>query len=194
MGNLVVNYAKKSQALLASGMIICVVLRPEFFFSLDQGGVSNYGTLPITVFPYSVALLGCAYYMARSAQLLPRHNQRLVDANRIIHIVSMFFLILLFSTYTYQYSLLLTYVHQIISIMAIIILLLAGLWMYRYIPRSGQTPNYYALALMIGVMLGFLTVIDIVRLLFTSQMLVAIGFGGLYMGFMKYLSLNLSEK
>ncbi len=44
------------------------------------------------------------------------------------------------------------------------------------------------LVLLVGAVLGFLTVIDVVRLLFTSQILIAIGFGSLYVNFIRCIS------
>ena len=178
------RYALLSQILLFAGSLVAVVLRPEFFFSLDQGGVSNYGVIPLTILPYTVALLGCGYYMMRSALSLPADNADLRDGRRVIFVVGVFYILMLLSTYPYQQSLVLTYVHQIISIMLVLIILLAGVWIYQQLLRMKAAQQRDIVVLLIGVVLGFLTVIDAVRVLFTAQIIVAIGFGRLYLHYM----------
>lgn len=170
------------------GALVCVALRPEFFFSLDQGGVSNYGVIPLTIFPYTLAMLGCGYFMMRSAFALPSDTHQLRDAGRIIFVVGLFFIFMLLSTYPYQQSLTLTYVHQIISIMIVLILLLSGAWMHVQLRRSNASRRVDIVILVSGFLLGFLTVVDALRLLFTAQIIIAVGFARIYLGFMSYFS------
>ena len=188
MYSLSIAFAKRSQVLLGSGFAVCILLRPEFFFSFDQGGISNYGTLAITVLPYTLSLLACAYFIAKSAQQLPSKSQLHLNTKQILYTVSVFFLLLLLSTYPYQISLLLTHIHQIISVMTTLILLIASAWIFKYIPKDKKKHKYSMLVLLVGAVLGFLTVIDVVRLLFTSQILIAIGFGSLYVNFIRCIS------
>ncbi len=184
MRNAAVTFATRSQLLLFAGMLISTVLQPEFFFSLDQGGISNYGVVLSTLPFYTFALLGCGYYMVRSALALPKTDETARDGRRILMIVGYFFILMLVSTYPYQISLTLTYIHQIISNMTVLMMLLAGVWMYRQLPRGGNHV-YYLAALLFGVLLGLITIIDVVRLLFTAQIFVAIGFGGIYLRFIR---------
>lgn len=181
------RYARLSQILLLAGTLLSVALRPEFFFSLDQGGVSNYGVMPLTIFPYTLAMLGCGYFMMRSAFALSSDTPQLRDAGRIIFVVGLFYIFMLISTYPYQQSLALTYIHQIISIMMVLILLLSGLWMHVQLGRSNASSRGDIVVLIGGFLLGFLTFIDVVRLLFAAQIFFAVGFAKIYLHFMKQL-------
>lgn len=187
------RYAVLSQVLLFLGMVVATVIRPQFFFSFDQGGVSNYGTIPSTIVPYTVALLGCGYYMIKSAIALPAKSELLRSGKLVIHTVGIFFVLMLVSTYPYQQSLTLTYLHQIISNMTVLILLFAGVWLHKNTPVLSQKKHTFLVILISGVTLGFITVVDVVRLLFLAQVLVAVGFGGIYLRFIK-VHANVAKK
>jgi len=185
MNTVAFRYARLSQILLLVGALVSVALRPEFFFSLDQGGVSNYGVIPLTIFPYTLAMFGCGYFMMRSAFALPSDAHQLRDAGRIIFVVGLFYIFMLLSTYPYQQSLTLTYLHQIISIMMVLILLLSGVWMHVQLNRSNASSRVDIVILVSGFLLGFLTVVDVLRLLFTAQITIAVGFARIYLHFIK---------
>ena len=180
------RYARLSQINLAGWILLCIVLAPEFFFSFDQGGVSNHGVIALTALPYTLAFLSCSYFMFRSASKIPKNSKTSTELRLVINTVAVFFLLLLVSTYIFQINRALELAHQSISITTVALLYIVGWWFYKITNKNKISGKFLAVQ-SLGFLLAVLTMIDVVRLLFLAQIIFAVGFGGLYVNTIRRL-------
>jgi hypothetical protein len=64
-----VRQLRSALACLLIGIAICVIIKPHGLVA--NSGVSYYGTFRATILPYSLALLGSAWFFSRSAHFMP---------------------------------------------------------------------------------------------------------------------------
>lgn len=173
------RYAQYSQLNLAFWILVCTVLAPQFFLSFDQGGISNYGVIPLTIAPYSLGFLGCSYFMYRCARALPAGIQQGNRLRFVIKLVAIFFLLMLISTYTYQLTPMLSHMHQTISITTVIFQLAVGAWFVDLSGKDRVSIGFF-ITQSLGFFIGLLTFFAVINLLFIAQITIGIGFGGLF--------------
>lgn len=71
-----VRYVVYGQVCFYGGLLICAALRPAGLTA--NGGISYYGVYRETILPYTLALLGSAYFLIKTAELYKEPAQKVV--------------------------------------------------------------------------------------------------------------------
>lgn len=165
-----------SQLLLFAAIAVCTILMPQFFWSTDQGGMSNYGLHSRTLVPFLIGFGGCALFTCAAAVTLPKTMPHLRAVQASLWLIGLFGLVLAITTFTYKLSPLLNTFHvrgaQILAAVEGFV----GTWYALWLVKNHLNYIGYAI-LCVGLVLGILTVIGSVHLLFTAEFLASLGFG-----------------
>lgn len=164
------------QVMLFAAIFVCTALMPRFFFSADQGGMSNYGLHGRTIVPFLIGFGGCALLTCAAAAVLPRSTAHYRAVAVSLWLIGCFGLLLAVTTFTYKLSPLLNTLHirgaQILAAVEGIVGSWYALWLVR------DRINYVGYAILLaGLVLGVLTVFGILHVLFTAEFLASLGFG-----------------
>ena len=156
----------------ALGVAICVALHPGFVLKGNEGGISDYGVHLKTAVPYDLALicpaLGAylAATRARDSASLPRGLRTLLLAYTTLVVLT------LASTFGYTLDRPQRDLHVVVGSVLTLFEVVATLWMY------GQRHGDLALVLvqLAGFVLGALTIVGLIHLLFVSEIVTGASF------------------
>jgi hypothetical protein len=156
----------------AVGVAIAVALHPGFVLKSNEGGISDYGAHLKTAVPYVLALVSAAlgtYLAATRAQ----DSANLLRALRSVLLAYAVLVALsLVSTFGYTLDRPQRDVHVGVGSVLTIFEVVASLWMYR--ERRGDLP--LVLVQLVGFVLGLLTIVGLIHLLFVSEIVTGGGF------------------
>lgn len=171
------KYVLYAQVLFALGMAACTVLMPQFAFSRDQGGVSNYGVHSRTVAAFTVAFWGCGLLMLKAARALRRDSperQHSLTAD-VVGAVGWLILLTAITTYPYKINNFFDELHIWTSVILIVSELAAGTYLWR-LGRSAACNWLFGLQLA-GFCLTLLTFLGVLHVLFAGEVAAGLGFG-----------------
>jgi hypothetical protein len=156
----------------ALGIAIAVALHPGFVLKANEGGVSDYGVHLKTALPYDLALacaaLG-AYVAARHARdsaNLPRGLRRVLLAYATLVTLT------LASTFGYTLDRPQRDLHVGVGIALSVFEVVASWWMYR----EGRGELALVLVQLAGFVLGAVTIVGLIHLLFVSEIATGVSF------------------
>ncbi len=182
------------QIALSLCLLGCVVAVPRYFFSLDQGGISNYGTEPQTVGLYAAgfgaAMLGCTGALVAARSQLGATSDRFYVQVAMAALAALYLLVML-STFSYKaddaggWLALVGQLHENAA-MALFLTMFVGAFWLRFAgvddaPHDPYAPDPAAkwafLVFCAGFAVGTLTLVGYLHLLFTAQILCGATFG-----------------
>lgn len=165
-----------SQLVLAASIIACTVILPQFFWSSNQGGISNYGVHHETALLFSVGFGGCGGLLLWAAACLPvrsRHHHWLKVS---IVAVAVLILLVAVTTYTYKLSPLLDKLHIASTFILFFAQLPLAIWYAFWLDKSRPARllfwSYGA-----GLVLLGLTYFNVIHILFIAEVVAAFSFG-----------------
>ncbi len=161
------------QASLLSFLVICYALIPHYV--LTEGGVSNYGTRPLTVVPYTLAFVLSALLTAYAAKLLP-HQPKPVNVVRIsLYILAFLLGCVLMSTYPYLVNHFWNEVHARTFMILVSFELLLGIYLVAKI-RHDRLMYLLLVMQIVGASLLALNLGGL-HVLFAAQQVAGVAFG-----------------
>ncbi len=164
------------QALLGLCLLVCIAIIPSYFFSLDQGGLSNYGTEDKTVWLF-VAGFGAASLGAFLAALtLPRSSLRLWQWRAGLLILAGLYLVLMLTTFSYKDNESLRQLHEYAALALFAVMLVEALWL-RFTAAKDPLIKPMFNVFAIGFVLAGLTFAGLLHVLFSAQLLCGVAFG-----------------
>lgn len=162
-----------SQLALLASLLVCLLIAPEVLFSLNQGGISNYGTMANTFLVFSLGFGTCIALLVKASWLIGAGSYK----NLLVILAGGFGLVTL-STYAYKLNPLLENIH--ITIAFGFVIFQAGLgWYLAKINGFDRLSRIFLAVQMSSFGFGLLTVFEVAQILFTAQLVGAIGFGSL---------------
>ena len=174
----VLTSVRWSQWCLAFFSVICIALHPGFVLKWDEAGFSNYGIHIKTAIPYSLAFLGCAFFVLRAARVLIGLKSSTRHLAMMLTLYGVLMCATLVSTYGYTLNHSLKNVHTIVGIVTMVFEPLASVWMYWRLRRTAWTRTLLVLELA-GLAVGAIDYFAILHVLFLAQVLTAFAFGAL---------------
>ncbi len=157
--------------------IICVALHPGFVLKSDEGGMSNYGIHAKTFVPYTLALAVTAFYSQRAAgRIDPRSEFR--GLAWALRYYSLLLFLVLVSTYPYSLNRGWRDTHFTFAVALALVEVIGVTWIIRTVERDPLDLALLALQ-WTGVFLLALTGLFGFHLLFLTEVVMAVGFGGL---------------
>ncbi|MGC2175367.1 MAG: hypothetical protein WA614_07880 [Acidimicrobiales bacterium] len=151
---------------------VCVVLHPGFVLKANEGGISDYGVHAKTLAPYTLALglPGVLTYLA--ARRLPVVSPDARRLRAVLFAYAALITLTLLSTYPYTLNRMLADVHIAVGAVVTVFESGASLWMYRAVRRYATV----LVAQLVGLVLGWLTIIGVLHVLFASEMISGVAF------------------
>ena len=156
-----------------------VALHPGFVLKWDEGGFSNYGIHIRTTIPYSLALLGSAYFAFRAAGQLINLRSSARHFSLIVATYGVLMILTLVSTYGYTRNADLKNFHTAVDIVTMVFEPVASVWMYRRLRTTPWTRTLLTLELL-GLATGTIDYFALLHVLFIAQVLTAFAFGALF--------------
>ena len=170
------RYTLYGQLLFLGGLTVCAILMPQFLFSADQGGMSNYGTYAKTVIPFSVAFLGLAAGAIAAARTLPEKTTARKTLYLILMSIGLLMILATVTTYPYRLNNTLRIVHIVASQALFFAEIPAALWFWLG-PARGKTNHVLFGIYLVGLVLAGLTTFGSLHVLFVAESLAGIGLG-----------------
>jgi len=170
---------------LMLGIAISTFLLPRYL--MTGGGISNYGVQPQTVAFYTTGFILAASGALASSYLLQgntHHNSRLVSRSLIV--LSVLYILVLISTYPYQLSPALNYIHQAISSTLYFYMTGLGTYLTYNMPRTYLNRGLRYL-LLSTLVIAMLTYFGIVSLLFLNELMTGIFFGTIIVRYLRLI-------
>jgi hypothetical protein len=151
---------------------VCVVLHPGFVLKANEGGISDYGVHAKTLAPYTLALglPGVLTYLA--ARRLPVVSPDARRLRAVLFAYAALITLTLLSTYPYTLNRTLADVHIAVGAVVTVFESGASLWMYRAVRRYATV----LVAQLVGLVLGGLTIIGVLHVLFASEVISGVAF------------------
>jgi hypothetical protein len=167
-----------SQIALSILLVLCSCISPSVVSS--DGGVSNFGNRLTTVVPYTLSFSLCALFLAFAAAALVRVRPDRKWYGFTLVGVAVLDLLVLVSTYPRHINLLYSEVHDDLGIALFAYEFVWSLWLVIRGSRRATTA-FFSIEVA-GSLVGLLSILKIVHLLYYGQMIGGIGFGLLLVG------------
>lgn len=167
------RYLWLSQVNLFGWLFVASALASSVVFR--NGGVSNYGNHYNTVLFFSFAFLASAFYIYLAAESLLLLNRKFKNIARILNILCALLLAVFITTFPRRFGDVFSDIHDNVSKVLFAYEFLIALWLVYKRPKT-QTIGY-ALIMAGGSIIGLLSSMHIVNLMFVGQMVGALGFG-----------------
>jgi hypothetical protein len=170
------TYFAVGQVVLALCLFTCLAIIPSYFFSFDQGGVSNYGTEPRTtglfVLGFGVATL-CTFLAGRT---LPQKTKRRNQLQLGLYVLACLYLLVMLTTFSYKLNETFRELHGYASIALFVGMLVGALWL-RFVAVRDSPGRWAFVVFCVSLGAGVLTVLGVLHLLFTVQLVCGMAFG-----------------
>lgn len=176
MPNKAIQHLILSQVSFFIFISLCILLIPSFLFASNEGGISNYGVHYLTVIPFSIAFFLSGFFVFRAAQCIPKSSNRLKQLGYILYTLAVLSLLVLLSTYPYKVNKSFTRLHLLIGLIVFFFESITAIWLSLRLQK-----NLWNIVLLtiqaLGFILGVLTLMGTVRLLFIVQLVTTFSFG-----------------
>lgn len=159
-----------SQAALGVCLLVCVAIEPSYLFSLDQGGISNFGTLTATVVPFSVGFAAAAAGAALAAVALPAGSRFARASRTLLGALAVLYVLAFATAYRYQETGLARAIHETVVISLFLFMLVAAAWLSAGPGRSVPGALAWLSVVSAGFLFGALTYFGWLHVLFTAQL------------------------
>ncbi len=171
-----IRYLTLSQLCFFIFVILCISLMPDFLFSRDEGGISNFGVHRATILPFTLAFLGSSLLILKAARFIPSSSKLYNRLRYGLYILACLILSVLASTYPYKLNKTLDNLHILIGLMLFYYEMGFAIWLTLVVKR--KRVNFLLLIIQsLGFFMGLLTLINVIHLLFVAQVITSLGFG-----------------
>jgi hypothetical protein len=171
------HYLAFSQLVLGTCILLCLAITPHYFFSFDQGGISNYGTEPATVALYSLGFGIAALGTLLVNFSLPANVPRRTVMRLGLLGLGLLYGLALVSTFQYKLNASHRQLHEQLAVALFLGMLLVALWL-RFVALKEDIIIRRAFGLFAtGFLVAVLTFFGPLHVLFSSQIICGFSFG-----------------
>lgn len=170
------GYFAAGQIILATCLVICTVLAPGYFFSTNQGGISNYGTNNQTVGLFITGFTAAAVGAVAAASRLRAATMQLRQLRNYLFILAILYILVMLSTFSYKQNDDYRQLHEHVSLALFAYMAFMAV---RLRLQSGADRHIAAAfgIFLLGLLLGLATLLGPLHTLFTAQVVSAAAFG-----------------
>lgn len=172
------KYILFSQILLALTIVVCTILMPQFLFSTDQGGVSNYGVQSNTLWVFTLGFIGCGSLIVAGAATLPQKTYHRASLRGALLVVGILTLLVALTTYTYKINNFFDLLHVYSAVALFIAQVPITFWFYMLSKNKKRDTKLLAIFIL-GFALSVLTFFGLIHVLFIAEVLTIFSFGAL---------------
>lgn len=170
------KYVACGQIALGLSLFICLLIYPHYFFSINQGGVSNYGTSEPTRMLFILGFGAAAIGTFIGSIKLPQVTEKIYSLKIGMYSLSLLYVVVMASTFSYKMGGLYRHLHLWSALVLFLVMLYQTLWIRFKTPPDRRLSNAFIL-FSIGWLIGILTGFGIIHLLFTAQIISGVSFG-----------------
>lgn len=172
------KYILASQTLLVITITICTILMPQFLFSTDQGGVSNYGVQTRTLWVFTLGFIGCGVLIIAGALTLPISANHRRALRNLLLLIGVLTLVVAVTTYTYKISHFFNLLHVYSTVALFLAQVPITLWFYK-ISKNKKRDGRLLAIFILGFTLSVLTYFGLIHVLFVAEVTTIFSFGAL---------------
>lgn len=165
-----------SQILFFGPLFVCILIKPEVV--IFNGGVSNYGNYLSTVFFYTLAFSLNILFLFITSKKLSGLGDVFKNVVVGLKVLCVFESLVLVSTFPRHFNYDFSRIHDYLGISQFIIEFYLALWITSKRIKDSLSWVFFMIQI-IGSLIGLLSAIKIVHLLFYGQSIGAFGFGAL---------------
>lgn len=166
------RYLWLSQVNIFAWLLIASVLASSVV--LKNGGVSNYGNHYNTVLFYSIAFLADAIYLSLAAESLLLLNRKFKYLARYLNVLCVLLLLVFVTTFPRRFGVVFSDIHDNVSKLLFGYEFLLAIWLLFKRPKL-ETIGYF-LIMAVGSIVGLLSSMHKLNLMFVGQMVGTLGF------------------
>ncbi len=171
-------YITAGQIILGICLLGCLVLIPGYFFSYNQGGISNYGTDPRTTWLFVLGFGAATAGVLLAAFRLPQATTRRLQLQVGLVLLAVLYLAVLLSTFSYKMNESYRLLHLYAAIALFLGMFIGASWLRFVAIKDAPTPTRVAFVVFcIGLIIAILMQAGVLQLLFTAQIVCGIAFG-----------------
>ncbi len=171
-------YFALGQIVLGLCFLLCVILIPHYFFSLDQGGVSNYGTESATKLLFAVGFGAASLGTFLAGLKLPTTTSHRTQLRYGLYVLALLYLFVMLSTFSYKLNDSLRHLHGQVSLALFAYAFLGTLWL-RFVAVKDVFTKWAFVAFCLSFVVVVLTVMGYIHFLFVGQIASGIAFASL---------------
>ena len=175
MGASATRYVRRGQVMIGVFLLMCIALHPGFVLKRDEAGLSNYGIHTKTVVPYSLAFILGAWFSFIASRLIHPVDRKSRLLLLILRSYACILIVDLVSTYLYKVNNSFNDLHVGANVIAALFETGAAIWMFC--SSANRRLNVWWICLEVaGFLLGALTVLNLLHLVFAAEVGMALGF------------------
>lgn len=162
------HYFAAGQIILGICILGCLVILPHYFFSLNQGGISNYGTEPQTKWLFATGFSAVTIGTMLAAIVLPKGAKHRVQLRIVLFTLAALYAFVMFSTFSYKLSPSLQHLHEQSAIALFGGMLLVSLWLRFFALKDSYTRRIF-IFFCVTLVLGVLNLLGVMPILFAIE-------------------------
>lgn len=162
--------------LLGLCLLVCILIIPGYFFSLNQGGLSNYGTEDKTVWLFIAGFGAASLGTLLAALTLPRSVTWLWQWRVGLLVLAGLYLAVMLTTFSYKDNESLRQLHEQAALALFAAMLAEALWL-RFSATKDPLIKPLFNVFIIGFVLAGLTFAGLLHVLLSAQLLCGVAFG-----------------
>lgn len=155
-------------------LIVCVLIRPGVV--IHNGGVSNFGNYANTFVLYILAFVFNVGFILAAARSFPNKPKSLRNLSRAFVLLCLIEGLVLVSTFPRHFSFTFSYIHDYLGIAQFIVELFVSLWILIKLKNKFGVWAFFIVQTT-GFVIGLLSILKVVDLLFDGQFVGSVGFG-----------------
>lgn len=169
------HYFASGQIILGICLLVSLVILPSYFFSFDQGGISNYGAEPRTRWLFTAGFSAATLGTLMAAIALPQRSQHRLQLRIVLVILAVLYLLVMMTTFSYKVSPSNQQLHELSALVLFIGMLLTSLWL-RLLARKDSYVRTLFRLFMVSLGLGILNFFGVFNILFIIELMAGIVF------------------
>lgn len=185
------QYFALGQLVLALSLLISFIIIPDYFFSLDQGGISNYGTDDRTIVLFSLGF-GAATVGSYIAAFKLFNKLGLKNVQYQLLTLSLFYGLVLLTTYPYKISTFYENSHILVSFGLSVLMTI----LVVHIRRTYRNDNFIKrlfILYCLGFSIALMTLFGLANLLFNAQIISGFSFSAIMTRYIYLKTVSVSQ-
>ncbi len=166
------RYLKSSQIYLFAWIIVASFIASSVVRT--NGGVSNYGNHLSTLPFYTLGFIGAAVNIWLAANALKKINKKYKMLAIYLNVLSVFLVLVFVTTFPRRFGNIYSVIHDDISKGLFVYELILAAWLLK--KRATLESIIYFLIMLTGSLIGLLSSMHVLHLMFVGQMMGAFGF------------------
>jgi len=185
------NYLWLSQISLVLFLVICTSIIPSV--AAKNGGVSNFGNHSSTIILYILGFSLCIIFLYLASRVVLKLDSNLQWQSICLVVLAFLYFLVLISTFPRHISFTYSDIHDYLGIVLFIYQFFLSIWLLR--KNHNLTLVLFFCIESGGSIVGLMSILKVVDLLYVGQMIGGLGFGLVFViAFPEYIETSLNSR